>query len=105
MNMKYIIAIFFIFAAGISGEIFNGTKLTEIKQDKFPNAVIYEDSTGHQYIKCKLAVIPGGYTGESGTPLDGKYLVDLSGLDNGTIEYIIALRNYKLAEKKFKNNN
>lgn len=101
--MKYILTIILFFFAGISGDKFNNTTISEIAQEEFPKAAIYRDSIGHQYIECKLAVIPGGYTGESDTPLEGKYLVDLSGLDNGTLEYIIALRNYKLAEKQFKN--
>jgi hypothetical protein len=102
--MKYILTIIIIFFAGLSGEKFNNTTITEITQDEFQKAVVYRDSIGHQYIECKLAVIPGGYTGESGTPLGGKFLIDVSGLDNGTLEYIIALRNYKLAEKQFKYN-
>jgi hypothetical protein len=89
--MKYILTIIIIFFAGLSGEKFNNTTITEITQDEFQKAVVYRDSIGHQYIECKLA-------------LGGKFLIDVSGLDNGTLEYIIALRNYKLAEKQFKYN-
>jgi hypothetical protein len=101
--MRFILILLFLFASVFPGDKFNDTKISLIVQDTYPNAKIYSDSLGHQYIECRLAVIPGGYVSENGTPLEGKYLVDLSGLDRETLEYIISLRNYERAEKQFKN--
>ena len=101
--MRIILGLIFLLSAAISGSFYNDIPIKEIQQDIFPKATIYCDTNGHQYIECKLAVIPGGYTGEAGTPLEGKYLVDLSGLDQETIDYITSIRNYERAEKQYKN--
>jgi hypothetical protein len=97
---KFLFLFVILFAGFIDAEHpkFNETSITKVEQTEFPNATIYQDSLGRQYVEMKFAITPTGLVPEKGTPFQNPLLE----LTPDEIKYVLSLRQFKDAEKKLK---
>ena len=70
---KYLIVIILLFVSTIcfSQEKFNDTEIKVVEQSQYPNAILYQDSSGNSYLTVTMLLTEQGILiGEKGSPFE-----------------------------------
>ena len=70
-NYLIVIILLFISTICFSQEKFNDIEIKVVEQNQYPNAILYQDSLGNNYIQVQLMITEQGILiGEKGSPFE-----------------------------------